>query len=89
MVKRKTASFFPPHRRPIPHPLGFGEYVANSRMDCSDNGARGERPSGDKTRIAITQRVSMLNSPIGQHNSCDRMGWDIPVGAHRQEGGVY
>ena len=74
MVKRKAPPFLPPHRRPIPHPLGFGKYVGNSRIDCCDDGARREHPSDDKTRIAITQRISMLGSPIGQHDSCNRMG---------------
>ena len=74
MVRRKAASFLPPHRRLIPHPLGFGKYVANSRIDCCDDGARGERPNGDKTRIAITQRKSMLGAPTGQSDSCNRKG---------------
>jgi hypothetical protein len=74
MVRRKAASPLPPHRRLIPHPLGFGKYVANSRIDCCENGARGERPNGDKTRIAVTQRKSMLGAPIGQTDSCNRMG---------------
>jgi hypothetical protein len=74
MVKRKAASFPPPHRTPIPHPLGFGKYVANSGIDCCDDGARVERPNGDKTWIAITQRKSMLGAPIGQPDACNRMG---------------
>ena len=54
MGKGKAASFLPPYRSPIPHPLGFGKYVANSVIDCCDNGARGERTTDDKTWIAIT-----------------------------------
>jgi hypothetical protein len=74
MVKRMAASSLPPHRRLNPHPLGFGKYVANSRIDCCDNGARDERPGDVKTRIAITQRKSMLGVPIGQPDSCNRIG---------------
>jgi hypothetical protein len=88
MVKRKAASSLPPYRRFIPHPVGLGKDVANSSIDCRDKGARGERPKGDKPRIAIAKRKSMLGAPIGQPDSCNRMGWDILVGAHRREGYV-
>lgn len=69
--------------------------MANSRIDCRDNGAWGEGPSGDKTRIAISQRKSTLGGSIGQPDFCNRASWNILVGVHRlligghrREGGV-